>query len=298
MTTPPEEFRRRLNKLSAVHDKLATASTPQEVKKSIEELQLLETVLNKQEEQILDIVTQLEKAQRTIQEQVTSGGVFSLFKRKPTEEQDRQIREYRLRVTAYQNELLFARVLRTVTRTDTIPNLAESLQTTTKKKPTSGLDYYHYINSAGWKKKAEEAKARAGNRCQICNRSRAEVQLEAHHRTYERLGQELPDDITVLCRNCHGLYEDERRLEKPTKKCQTCGRTFAPLKPSHNQCLDCFLASKNRQTARQPAAAQPATTPSHQPIITCKRCGKEFVQTKASHQYCYDCYKQYHYQHR
>ncbi len=292
MDATPQEIRRKLNKLSAVHDKLASASTPQEVKNNIAELQLLENVLIQQEEHILNIITHLEKAQRAVQKQATSGGLLSLFKRKPTEDQDRLILEYGLKITAYQNELLFARAIRTVARTATIPQLYNLIQTQKLKKTNQSLDYYHYINSPEWRAKAEEAKARSNNRCQICNKSRSDVQLDAHHRTYERLGNELPEDITVLCRNCHQLYEDKRRLEKPNKKCQTCGRTFDPLKPSHSQCRDCFLSSKNRQTARPPAAAR-STATSSTPISTCKRCGKEFVQAKATYHYCYDCYKQF-----
>ena len=44
-------------------------------------------------------------------------------------------------------------------------------------------------------------------KCQVCNESNDKVVLDAHHRTYERLGDELPEDITVLCRDCHSLYE-------------------------------------------------------------------------------------------
>lgn len=72
------------------------------------------------------------------------------------------------------------------------------------------LDYHGYIQSPEWKEKAEAAKKRAGYRCQICNRR---GKLEAHHRTYERLGQELPEDITVLCDRCHGLYSGEMEPE-------------------------------------------------------------------------------------
>jgi len=295
MNNKSDLLRRKLNKLSTVHDTLATASTPQDAKNNIAELQLLENILNQLETEILDLLGSLEREQRTLQEQSTSGGLLSIlpgFKRKPTAEQDRGIRELGLQMAEYQNQLLFARAIRTVARTATIPQLYDLIQTQKPKKTTQSLDYYHYINSPEWRAKAEEAKARSNNRCQICNKSRAQVQLDTHHRTYERLGHELPEDVTVLCRNCHQLYEDERRLEKPTKKCQTCGRNFAPLKPSHPQCLDCFLSSKNRQTARPPAAARPTAT-SSTPITTCKRCGKEFVQAKATYHYCYDCYKQY-----
>ena len=74
------------------------------------------------------------------------------------------------------------------------------------------IDYYKYIESLEWKTKADAAKERAGHRCQICNRPSIEITLDAHHRTYERLGNELPEDITVLCRNCHELYESNKKL--------------------------------------------------------------------------------------
>lgn len=71
------------------------------------------------------------------------------------------------------------------------------------------LNYYAYITSDEWRNKAEKAKARAGYRCQICNAHQSDVMLHAHHRTYERLGNERPDDITVLCEECHGKFHDK-----------------------------------------------------------------------------------------
>lgn len=65
------------------------------------------------------------------------------------------------------------------------------------------VNYELYIRSDRWKRKADAAKKRAGYRCQGCNRHRGQVILEAHHRTYERLGFELDGDITVFCTECH-----------------------------------------------------------------------------------------------
>lgn len=79
------------------------------------------------------------------------------------------------------------------------------------------IDYYEYIKSPEWKLKADAAKERAGYRCQICNRPNTEISLNAHHRTYERLGNETPEDITVLCRDCHELYELNRKSKKNGK---------------------------------------------------------------------------------
>lgn len=78
--------------------------------------------------------------------------------------------------------------------------------------PRRRVDYYDYIQSPAWQTKAEAAKKRVGYRCQICNAGREDgAILDAHHRTYERLGNERPEDITVLCRNCHELYETNKR---------------------------------------------------------------------------------------
>jgi hypothetical protein len=69
------------------------------------------------------------------------------------------------------------------------------------------VNYYEYIASPQWKRKADAAKERAGYRCQVCNHGQDEgARLEAHHRTYENLGHERPEDITVLCDNCHTLF--------------------------------------------------------------------------------------------
>jgi len=67
-------------------------------------------------------------------------------------------------------------------------------------------DYFEYIQSPSWKRRADAAKKRAGYRCQVCN---SPDRLEAHHRTYERLGHERPDDITVLCAKHHRQFHKE-----------------------------------------------------------------------------------------
>jgi len=70
--------------------------------------------------------------------------------------------------------------------------------------------YKRYILSDTWKRKSRAAKYRVGYRCQVCNRSSDEDILDTHHRTYERLGYELDEDLIVLCRRCHGLYEKNK----------------------------------------------------------------------------------------
>lgn len=305
MSTSPEDFNKRIRLLSDEADVLAEISTLEEAKRNILKLKLLENELLSIERQIKVCVSDLERYLKELENEVLQfkGSWFSSFfnskeKRQAKFDEFKRYEEtYRKRIERYSFAFTYANSVRGIVGLVIVPDLEISIRETEEKrinqpkqaKRISGTKYYDYIQTTEWKAKAEEAKARANNRCQICNKSRAEVQLDAHHRTYERLGSELPEDITVLCRNCHQLYEDERRLEKPTKKCQTCGRDFAPIKPSHSECLDCFLAKKNRR----PASALPPKPTSDTPVVTCKRCGKEFVQAKASYHYCYDCYKQY-----
>lgn len=71
------------------------------------------------------------------------------------------------------------------------------------------VDYKTYLGSARWKRKARRARERAGYRCQLCYS--ADWPLEAHHRTYERLGYELPGDLTVLCGSCHRKHHGRKR---------------------------------------------------------------------------------------
>jgi len=76
------------------------------------------------------------------------------------------------------------------------------------EKPFAGEDrtYAEYLQSDHWKQFAAEAKERAGNRCQLCN---ADGELHTHHRTYDRLGEELPEDVVVLCADCHAKFHDK-----------------------------------------------------------------------------------------
>ena len=75
----------------------------------------------------------------------------------------------------------------------------------------STVDYHAYLNSDAWKQKRSIALRGAEYRCQVCNR---DGQLDVHHRTYERLGNELPQDLVVLCRECHQLFHSNGTLTK------------------------------------------------------------------------------------
>jgi hypothetical protein len=67
--------------------------------------------------------------------------------------------------------------------------------------------YRRYLQTPEWRERADATKARFAGHCALCN---AADGLEAHHRTYDRVGRELPEDLTALCSDCHRAYHQWR----------------------------------------------------------------------------------------
>lgn len=74
------------------------------------------------------------------------------------------------------------------------------------------LGYTEYLQSPEWRQRRVFMLDRFNHRCQVCN---ANSILQVHHRTYERLGHERIEDLTVLCRECHRIFHEQRGM--PTK---------------------------------------------------------------------------------
>ena len=92
---------------------------------------------------------------------------------------------------------------------------------TTTAMTTSQEKYYQYLDSDYWKEVSYQVKKRAGFKCQVCN---SQLDLVAHHRTYEHRGAELNhlDDIVCLCQRCHALFhgKNERKAKNPPQEQQ------------------------------------------------------------------------------
>lgn len=71
------------------------------------------------------------------------------------------------------------------------------------------MPYREYLASPEWQAKRSAAFRRAAFRCQTCCEK---GRLNVHHRTYARRGQELDSDLIVLCKDCHKLFHDNRKL--------------------------------------------------------------------------------------
>ncbi len=77
-------------------------------------------------------------------------------------------------------------------------------------KELRAMPYKEYLQTPHWKRKREDKLRTVGRRCQVCNHG--PHNLDVHHRTYERLGEELDQDLTFLCRACHTNFHENRTL--------------------------------------------------------------------------------------
>lgn len=68
------------------------------------------------------------------------------------------------------------------------------------KSPEWRKKYEEYLQSPAWRRTRNGALHRAGFVCQKCG---TKDRLQAHHKTYERLGRERDEDLEVLCAVCH-----------------------------------------------------------------------------------------------
>jgi hypothetical protein len=62
------------------------------------------------------------------------------------------------------------------------------------------LPYAEYLKTTHWQRVRALALEAAAHACELCS---AAESLEVHHRTYERLGFERPNDVIALCADCH-----------------------------------------------------------------------------------------------
>src|SRR6266508_2712462 len=60
--------------------------------------------------------------------------------------------------------------------------------------------YEWYLGSRFWAEKRRAALERADYICQVCHKNPA---TEVHHKTYERVFNELASDLVAICSPCH-----------------------------------------------------------------------------------------------
>jgi hypothetical protein len=78
-----------------------------------------------------------------------------------------------------------------------------------KRRTATTSSYEAVVWSSHWKRLTKAQKALAAGCCERCGRLRDH--LEVPHLTYARAGQELPEDVVVVCRGCHRTLDKLRR---------------------------------------------------------------------------------------
>ncbi len=77
------------------------------------------------------------------------------------------------------------------------------------------MPYYDYLQTPEWQKTRNRALRRANYRCQVCN---GNENLHVHHRTYVNRGNEKPEDLIVLCKDCHQIYHFHEKIDEDNAK--------------------------------------------------------------------------------
>lgn len=71
--------------------------------------------------------------------------------------------------------------------------------------------YDKHIRSTKWKNIREALFKLRGRECEVCGNG--SPTLELHHLNYDRLGNELPSDLKIVCQPCHEQEDAKRDAE-------------------------------------------------------------------------------------
>ena len=93
---------------------------------------------------------------------------------------------------------------------------AAARETKQRQPQEFNFSYKEYLLSDHWQEVRRRTLKRDGYRCRMCN---TRGQLSVHHRTYERLGSERDSDVITLCKRCHEVFHENRRLAPKDPSC-------------------------------------------------------------------------------
>ena len=92
------------------------------------------------------------------------------------------------------------------------------------------MPYREYLRTREWQRTRAGALLRADYQCSLD--ATHTTGLEVHHRTYERLGAELPGDVVVLCKTCHRVHHAAHGRPKRAKDGAAVRRPAAVATPA------------------------------------------------------------------
>ena len=76
--------------------------------------------------------------------------------------------------------------------------------------------YHKRVSSAEWKNLRREIIEERGNQCERCGKE--DANLELHHLHYRSLESEQPEDVELLCRECHEKADEARASQNRPKR--------------------------------------------------------------------------------
>jgi hypothetical protein len=77
------------------------------------------------------------------------------------------------------------------------------------------MPYGEYLRTSEWSERRRGALRRADYSCEACGGHGSG--LHVHHRTYDRRGEEKPDDLIVLCEDCHLAVHTSGGSHRPAR---------------------------------------------------------------------------------
>ncbi len=79
-----------------------------------------------------------------------------------------------------------------------------------KQKKKRKKEYRSYLKSFEWNQIKEELFSVRGKVCEECTSTK---RIEVHHLTYENIFNEEPEDLMILCRECHKKQHQDRNAK-------------------------------------------------------------------------------------
>lgn len=81
-------------------------------------------------------------------------------------------------------------------------------------------DYNTYMLTEHWKVLRERIAYNKNYKCDICGKH-VKMCFQVHHKTYKHVGNELDNELSLLCIECHENLHTERKLAQIAKKRHT-----------------------------------------------------------------------------
>lgn len=97
-------------------------------------------------------------------------------------------------------------------------------------KNVSLKEYYaKYLESNKWKRFRKSILISRGSMCEKCNAMGESVILHVHHLTYKNIFNERPEDVQILCEECHKKEHGVKSFRRRKKKKEEPGDEFMRL---------------------------------------------------------------------